>query len=290
MIAKIDMDNGSFPIAKDVLRVLAKTTLSSSHRGIIDAILDKTYGWYDPNSDKEEPIKKRKMSEYIKYGFFSEYTGLSLPKISRAIRDLVDKNIIKRSRERPYKYSFNCKVFDWDRRVFRKQFRDGGWGQLPNQVITQSGNKKLPNQATKNSPKSSVVNDVQESKETIYKETKYVPKEYSELSYLLAESIKGNDPAFRVTASTLLAWEDDVRHLVEIDNRPLAEVRELIIWSQKHRFWRAHILTMRKLREKYTQLKLQKESDCGIKKERVDPYIQTLREADKENLKSKEIG
>ena len=57
-IDKIDLDNGSYPIAKDIGRVLAKTNLSGAHRAILDAILDKTFGWYDDNSKKETKLNK----------------------------------------------------------------------------------------------------------------------------------------------------------------------------------------------------------------------------------------
>ena len=58
------MDNGNFPYAKDIGRVLAKTKLNNSHRGIIDTILDKTYGWPDKHSEKINKFKK--MKEYLR--------------------------------------------------------------------------------------------------------------------------------------------------------------------------------------------------------------------------------
>ena len=61
IIDKIDMDNGYFPYAKDIGMVLAKTYLLGPHRAILDCIFNKTYGWYDPKSDKVQRLKKRKL-------------------------------------------------------------------------------------------------------------------------------------------------------------------------------------------------------------------------------------
>ncbi|MCD6371184.1 MAG: replication protein, partial [Candidatus Aenigmarchaeota archaeon] len=99
MITKIDMDNGNYPYAKDIGRVLAKTKLNSSHRGIIDAVLDKTYGWHDNQSKKEKKIKQRKTHAKIDFKFFEEFTGTPFCKLSIAIKDLVKWKIIKREKQ-----------------------------------------------------------------------------------------------------------------------------------------------------------------------------------------------
>lgn len=129
-ITRIDMDNGSFPIAKDVLRVLAKTNLSSSHMGVIFVVLDKTFGWHNPDSIKELAIKQRKTEEYIKSSCFEEYTGLPASKVSTLTRELFEWRVIKRTDVRPHKYALNINVSEWDRTIFRKPFRDHGWGKL----------------------------------------------------------------------------------------------------------------------------------------------------------------
>ena len=170
MIDRIDLDNGSFPLAKDILRVLAKTKLSSSHMGVIFAVLDKTYGWHDPHSGKKQRIKKRKTEEFIKYAYFKDFTGLSSSKLSRLTGDLEKWRIINRSEHRPSKYCFNPNVNEWDRKVFRKRFQKEGWGRLTNQVIPQKGNLELPNQGTKNGHIFNNNKQIQHAKETIYKE------------------------------------------------------------------------------------------------------------------------
>lgn len=52
-------------------------------------------------------------------------------------------------------------------------------------------------------------------------------------------------------------WADDIRKLVELDGKSLENVRSVMAWSQKNNFWKGNILSAKKLREKYDQLKVQ---------------------------------
>lgn len=53
------------------------------------------------------------------------------------------------------------------------------------------------------------------------------------------------------------AWHDAARLLLDADGRTVPQVERAIDWCQGHEFWRAHILSMPKLREKYDQMRLQ---------------------------------
>lgn len=52
-------------------------------------------------------------------------------------------------------------------------------------------------------------------------------------------------------------WRDAARLMLDNDGRTEQQVMAAINWSQGHEFWRANILSMPKLREKYDQLRLQ---------------------------------
>jgi DNA-binding Lrp family transcriptional regulator len=74
------------------------------------------------------------------------------------------------------------------------------------------------------------------------------------LCRLLADRIEGNGskrPAITVK------WRDSARLLLDKDGRTEEQVTTAINWCQDHEFWRANILSMPKLREKYDQLRLQ---------------------------------
>ncbi len=119
-LTKIDMDNGSLPLAKDSLRALVKTKLSGAHRSIIDVIWLETYAWHDESSDHTEKIKKRRTHARIPYQVFVEETWMEKSVISRKLNELVDWNIIIRDKNTsPYTYSFNVHVDQWDKTIFR---------------------------------------------------------------------------------------------------------------------------------------------------------------------------
>lgn len=52
-------------------------------------------------------------------------------------------------------------------------------------------------------------------------------------------------------------WRDAARLMLDADGRTEEQVTRAIDWAQDHEFWRANILSMGKLREKYDQLRLQ---------------------------------
>jgi hypothetical protein len=119
-ISKIDMDNGSFPLAKDALRTLAKTKLSGAHRAIIDVIWLETYGWYDESSQYEPKLKKRKTSARIPYQTFINETYIGKTNISCRVNELINWGVILRDKNtNPYTYSFNVNADQWDPKIFR---------------------------------------------------------------------------------------------------------------------------------------------------------------------------
>jgi hypothetical protein len=78
------------------------------------------------------------------------------------------------------------------------------------------------------------------------------------LASYLREKILANDPKARVPEN-LHPWGYQIDLLIRKDQRRPKEVEAVIEWSQGDPFWRANILSARKLREKFPQLKLQME-------------------------------
>jgi hypothetical protein len=54
--------------------------------------------------------------------------------------------------------------------------------------------------------------------------------------------------------SNMQSWADDFRKIIEIDNRPRAELGEVVTWATSDPFWQQNILSPDKLRKKYTEL------------------------------------
>lgn len=74
-----------------------------------------------------------------------------------------------------------------------------------------------------------------------------------ELCALLADRIEQNGSK-RPTVGK--AWFTACRLMIDLDKREPEKIRNAIEWCQKDEFWRANILSMPKLREKYDQLRL----------------------------------
>lgn len=53
------------------------------------------------------------------------------------------------------------------------------------------------------------------------------------------------------------SWADDFRKTVELDGRSIDNLRAVMTWSQNDDFWKGNVLSAKKLREKYDQLKVQ---------------------------------
>lgn len=70
----------------------------------------------------------------------------------------------------------------------------------------------------------------------------------------LAERIEANG-ANRPSVTT--KWRDAARLMLDNDKRTEQEIHGAIDWCQADEFWRANVLSMPKLREKYDQLRLQ---------------------------------
>ena len=81
---------------------------------------------------------------------------------------------------------------------------------------------------------------------------------------LLAELFKAriieNNPKAK-PPSTLTAWAKTIDLMIRIDKRTPAEIREIILWSQRHEFWASNILSAAKLRKQFDTLWMQKKRD-----------------------------
>jgi hypothetical protein len=60
-------------------------------------------------------------------------------------------------------------------------------------------------------------------------------------------------------------WRDEARLLIDLDGRSVEQIIRAIDWCQSDSFWRANVLSMPTLREKYDQLRLKAQA------QRVDP-------------------
>ena len=82
-----------------------------------------------------------------------------------------------------------------------------------------------------------------------------VDSEPYRLATLLFEKIKSNNPDAK--EPNLQKWADDMRKTIELDSRTYDQLQNMIAWSQSNDFWSGVILSAKKLREKYDQMRVQ---------------------------------
>lgn len=92
-----------------------------------------------------------------------------------------------------------------------------------------------------------------------------------QLASSLFKEIQNNNPEAR--SPNLQTWSDDIRKMIEIDNRKPEQVENMIRWSQSNDFWSSIILSAKKLRDKYDQMRVQalKGTNTGKKQPYSNP-------------------
>lgn len=116
------------------------------------------------------------------------------------------------------------------------------------------------NSRSKSQPKSGVTQGSKERSKEGTTTAKAVENddrpEVAELCSLLADEIEGNGSK---RPAITKAWRDACRLMLDNDGRGHEEIRRAILWCQADDFWRANVLSMPKLREKFDQMRLQAE-------------------------------
>ncbi|MDM5310348.1 Replication protein O [Peribacillus frigoritolerans] len=85
-----------------------------------------------------------------------------------------------------------------------------------------------------------------------------------QLSLRLLHNIRKNNEEFK--EPDLQKWSNDIRLMMDKDNRSEEQIRYLIDWCQQDSFWKANILSPSKLRKQYDQLVARIKSEKQMKK------------------------
>lgn len=82
-----------------------------------------------------------------------------------------------------------------------------------------------------------------------------------ELSKHLYNKMLENNPDAK--APNFQVWADHIRLMIERDNRKPEQIRNMIDWCQNNSFWKSNILSTKKLRDRYDQLKVKALQEYG---------------------------
>lgn len=198
----------------------------------------------------------------------AKITGGSIANIERLLKELERHDVFSRLED--------------DTIICRRMFRESGRKDQISKIRSEVGKKgagkrwqKITNIATATPSSTSTATATpsstpkKENKESLCLEK--FQDEDIKLTQLLIDKMTENDPNSsilrRLTSKRQEVWINECRLLREKDERTPEQIEQIIIFSQGDSFWKANILSMPKLREKFDQLwlKAKKEKFAGIK-------------------------
>jgi len=244
-VANPQLENGHTNIANEILEALWKVNLSSYETRVLIYLLRKTYGWH-------------KKTDRISLSQFSREIGMDRRLVHRTLKELSSKGmivVIPQDDRKPVSYGFQKDYQKWNLSSPKMTHHKS--------VIPLDDSLSSPEMTKLSSPE---IPTKETTKETIQKKTNVDDSDESRLSKLLFSLIKERDP--KLKEPNWANWNKDIRLLIKEDKRTTEEAEEIIKWSQIDEFWQNNILSPKKLRKQFTQLKLKmnksKESPYGI--------------------------
>ena len=210
---------------------------------------------------------------YATNDYFAEFFGLSKGRISKIINNLVRKGFI--TSELKYQKGTQLvekrilKISRWYGAKNRmppsqKQLggmveNDQGYGQKRLQGIVENDQEnKLENKLNSSSQifEQAKINDngIKNKKNFEADSDPYL------LAKFLENNITENNPKFPQSESQRQRWAKDFDLMIRRDKIDADDIAEVIEWCQRDNFWRSNILSGKKLREKYQQLRMKIES------------------------------
>lgn len=241
-MADVQLENGYIRIATDLGYAMTRTRISGEEGQIFWTILMKTFGF-------------NKTEDEIALSQFEKLTNISKPHIIRAMKKLKDKNMINIAKNGKQSNIYSI-VKDFDL-----------WKPLPKKVIlpkkeiiiAKKGNKPLPKK--EHTIDSKDINNIIDKKKVTTFSSDDSPYK---LSLLLLQEIIKENPLSRLDSlsttekeRTVQSWAKDIALLTGKDNQKPSTVEEVIKWATHDNFWRANILSAKKLREKWDTLTAQ---------------------------------
>jgi hypothetical protein len=95
--------------------------------------------------------------------------------------------------------------------------------------------------------------------------------EAEKLAALLSGEIRRNAPDYRITPAKQRKWADVADRMLRLDHKSYDEIAGMIVWVQRDEFWRANVLSMQKLREKFDDLKIRRARESKPRASKANP-------------------
>jgi phage replication O-like protein O len=228
--------DGYTPIANKLYEAIIRFKCKLIHKDIIHTLIRYTDGF-----QREETN--------LSLRYIAKCTGVAFNKISPAIKELVQMNVIKIVNSHTNKDAriimLNKNHEEWISKLGKGVPKSGTQIEFLNKELNSSQirNARVPKSGTKKE------RDKENNKEILPSSEVY------QLSELLFSLIKARDPNHK--HPNIQKWAGHIEKLNRIDKRSFQEIKEVIEWSQNDKFWKMNILSTDKLREQFPRLYLQ---------------------------------
>jgi len=226
-VVNTQAETGFVKVPNEFWDALCRLRIPGEARQVFDFILRKTLGW-------------NKKADQISLSQISLGTGLNKAKVIRARHKLIALNLIVISQKgngNNATYSINMNFSAW------KPFPKKETFPKKEMIVPQKGNKTFPKKG-----------HTKDNKDTIQKTIFLSDSVEYRLAKLLLDLILQRRSEFKIP--NLNQWCRQIDLLIRVDKRTPAEIEETIRAAQKDPFWQNNILSPKKLREKYDQLRL----------------------------------
>lgn len=216
--------------------------LGHAETKVILAIYRKTFGWH-------------KEREEISLSQIHEITGLKREHIIKASKSLEEKNMIKKvvSGKNGDKKTTYFLVFLEDQNISTSPAKGP-------ELVPQRDYPLVPQRDIQ---KKEIKKDKENNPLPPKGDVRSASAEASELAEFLKTSIESYLPGF--IPKNLSSWAHDFDKMIKLDKRDPSAIKRLIEWIKGNEFWKANILSVKKLREKFDQITLKMQSEQQAK-------------------------
>lgn len=241
-----DLDDGYTRIANELLEAVMLAGLTQHQLLVFLAVMRKTYGF-------------NKKLDWVSNEQLSELTGILPHKCSAAKSVLVKRGILIQSGRN---IGINNVVSEWSTlpESGKKSLPKSGKGVYPNQVNTKDKLTKdnIKPFSSENSGESSdqPENDlpVEKPDAAIQSGSRWGTAEDLTAAEWMFDMVKTIAPSAR--KPNFAGWANDIRLMRERDGRNHRDMCVLFRWACQDNFWSGNVLSPAKLRDKWTQLEI----------------------------------
>ena len=186
---------------------------------------------------------------YATNGYFSELLGISKDRVSKVINKLIKLHYLNSQ------IIYKTPTREIDKRILNINSQKLMEGLCENTFYPPAENSQEDKKEIYKKDNSRSFRKIE--KEKIKDKVFHEKSEPYMLAQFLEEQIQKHTPEFKTDEARRQRWARDIDLMIRRDSLDPDKIADVIVWSHKNTFWRANILSGKKLREKYLQLSIQ---------------------------------